>query len=156
MLSLEEMLFRLGVAVLLGVIIGVERDLAGKAAGIRTDMMVAAGAAIFSMAGLMLPYIIAPHPSLVPEILARNSGFLSMIANVVVGIGFLGAGIIIKHEMQVYGITTAATIWLVAAVGVLCGIGLTTFAIVSSVLLVCLLAVLGRVDVRRIFGKKNT
>lgn len=154
MLTLEVMLVRLLIAVVLGAIIGIERELAGKAAGLRTDVMVAAGAAIFAMIGIALPYLVATSPDLVPEIIARNGGFISVIANIVVGIGFLGAGIMIHQGTQVLGVTTAATVWLTAAVGTLCGIGLTMFAIVATLCLVLLLAVLRHVDVHKIFKKK--
>lgn len=154
MLTLEIMLTRLFIAVVLGAVVGIEREFAGKAAGIRTDVMVGAGAAIFAMIGVMLPYLIATSPDLVPEIIARNSGFLSVIANIVVGVGFLGAGIMIHQGTQVLGVTTAATVWLTAAVGTLCGIGLTTFAIVATVCLVLLLAALRHFDVHKLFKKK--
>lgn len=145
MLTLEEMLIRLGAAIFLGAIIGLERKAAGKEAGLRTDILVSAGAAVFSIAGLMLPYIIADSPENISEILARNSGFLAVIANIVVGIGFLGAGIIIKQGGHIYGLTTAATIWFTAAIGILCGIGLTQFAAISTAILVLILLVLRKI-----------
>ncbi len=133
MLTLEQMLIRLGLAALLGLIVGIERQFAGKEAGLRTDMMVAAGAAIFSIVGMSLPYLIALSPQNLAEVIARNSGFLTVIANVIVGVGFLGAGIIVKQGMHVHGLTTAATVWFVAAIGVLCGIGLLEFAVVAAI-----------------------
>ncbi len=133
MLTLGEMMLRLGLAALLGLVVGAERQFAGKEAGLRTDMMVSAGAAIFSIVGITLPYIVALSPDNLAEVIARNSGFLGAIANVVVGVGFLGAGIIVKHGVHVKGLTTAATVWFVAAIGVLCGIGLLSFAVVSAV-----------------------
>jgi putative Mg2+ transporter-C (MgtC) family protein len=148
MLSFEDMLVRLGVALILGIIIGLERELIGKEAGIRTAMLVSSGSAIFSMAALSLPYIIA-SPELVPEVLARNSGFLSVIANVVVGIGFLGAGIIIKQESRVLGLTTAAVIWTTAGIGVLVGIGLIKFAMIATVVIAVLLYVLKGVNLNK-------
>jgi putative Mg2+ transporter-C (MgtC) family protein len=147
MLTLEEMLLRLAVAVVLGAIVGIERDMAGKEAGIRTDIMVAAGAAIFSIVGIVLPYLVSASPTTnVDEVIARNSGFLTVIANIVVGVGFLGAGIIVKHGVHVRGLTTAATVWFVAAVGVLCGIGLINFAVVATVVMTLLLFVLRKVN----------
>ncbi len=147
MLTLELMLIRLGVAILLGAIIGLERELAGKEAGIRTDIMVAAGAAIFSIIGLELPYIVSNTFNVPIGIATQGGGFLAVLANVVVGVGFLGAGIIIKHGVHVLGLTTAATVWLVAAIGVLCGIGLINFAVISAIGLTILLSVLRRLDV---------
>lgn len=155
MLTTEEMIFRLCVAIVLGAIIGVEREYVGKEAGIRTDIMVAAGAALFSMVSVVLPYIIAPSPSDIPDIIARNSGFLGVIANIVVGVGFLGAGVIIKHEGRVYGLTTAAAVWFVAAIGVLAGVGLVKFACIATAFLMILLVLLRQFDIMRFFGKKQ-
>lgn len=146
MLSLETMVGRLVIALVLGMIIGLERELVGKEAGMRTAMLVSSGAALFSMVGLALPYIISPDASLTGEILARNSGFLAVIANVVVGIGFLGAGIIIKNQERVHGLTTAAVVWMTAAIGVLAGIGLWQFAGIATVIIVIVLFVLRRVN----------
>lgn len=157
MLTLEQMIIRLVIAIILGAIIGIERELAGKEAGLRTDVMVAAGAAIFSMVSIVLPYIIALSPENLAEVIARNSGFLGLIANVVVGVGFLGAGIIVKHGTHVIGLTTAATVWLVAAIGILCGIGLINFAVISAVGLTILLAILRKFDVNTLQkrGERN-
>lgn len=146
MLSLETMVGRLVIALVLGMIIGLERELVGKEAGMRTAMLVSSGAALFSMVGLALPYIISPDASLTGEILARNSGFLAVIANIVVGIGFLGAGIIIKNQERVHGLTTAAVVWMTAAIGVLAGIGLWQFATLATVIIVIALYVLRRVN----------
>ncbi|MFZ1081775.1 MAG: MgtC/SapB family protein [Candidatus Kryptoniota bacterium] len=138
------MLIRLGVAVLLGLLMGLERESIGKEAGVRTDMLVAAGAAIFSIIGLSLPYIIAVGN--LPDVIARNSGFLTVIGNVVVGIGFLGAGIIVKQGVHVRSVTTAATVWFVAAIGVLCGIGLMEFAGIVTVSMIALLLIFRRLN----------
>ena len=128
------MLTNFGVAIVLGALMGLEREMVGKEAGIRTSIMVAGGAAIFSLIALNLPYIITAETGEVTEVLARNSGFLTVIANIVVGIGFLGAGIIIKTEERVHGLTTAAVIWAVAAVGTLAGIGLLEFAAATAII----------------------
>jgi len=144
MLSFEEMAIRFLIAILLGAIIGLEREVVGKEAGIRTTMVVSCGASLFAMAAVTLPYLIAVSPSNLPDVIARNSGFLPMAANIVVGIGFLGAGIIIKDESSshVRGLTTAALIWFAAAIGTLVGIGLidiATFAALSVTLLLYIL-----------------
>lgn len=133
MLSLEEMILRLVVAVVLGAIVGLERELVGKEAGIRTNILVAAGAAIFTMVGLNLPYLISLSETHLLDVIARNSGFLSIIANIVVGIGFLGAGIIFRDEHRVHGLTTAAAVWFTAALGILAGVGLTVFAACAGI-----------------------
>ncbi len=134
MIDFSQMLPRLIVALALGSLMGFERELAGKEAGIRTSMMVAGGSALFSIAAISLPFLLAQMTGAdVQSIVSSNSGFLAIIANIVVGIGFLGAGIIIKTEEHVHGLTTAAVIWTVAAVGVLAGIGLLQFASVGAV-----------------------
>ena len=140
------MVVRLVIALALGIVIGLERELVGKEAGMRTAMLVSSGAALFSMVGLALPYIVSPDASLTGEIIARNSGFLAVIANIVVGIGFLGAGIIIKNQERVHGLTTAAVVWMTAAIGVLAGIGLWQFAGIATVIIVIILYILRRVN----------
>lgn len=144
MLSLNAMIVRLGLAIVLGLIIGFEREMAGKEAGVRTAMLVSAGASLFAIVGLSLPYIVSQDPEVVSAIISHNGGFLTVIGNIVVGIGFLGAGIIIKTQEHVHGLTTAAAVWATAAVGVLAGIGLWAFAIVSAVSIVVLLYLLRR------------
>lgn len=148
------MLLRLGAAILLGAVIGLEREIAGKEAGIRTDIMVAAGAAIFGIVGMTLPYLISLSPEHLEQVISHNSGFLGAIANVVVGVGFLGAGIIVKQGIHVRGLTTAATVWFAAAVGVLCGIGLWEFAGITTVGLTLLLVILKKMNLYKIIGKK--
>ena len=151
MLDFSQMFIRLALALLLGALIGIEREVVGKKeAGIRTTMLVSGGAAIFSMIGLTLPYIIAPNPESVAGVITGSSGFLSVIANIVVGIGFLGGGIIIKNQEHVHGVTTAALIWVSAAIGILAGIGLFSFAIASAVILAGLLYLLRDVKVRKV------
>jgi len=149
MVDFPQMAVRFILALALGALIGLERELIGKEAGVRTSMIVSGGAALFTLAGLALPYFIST-PQNLPEVIARNSGFLSLIANIVIGIGFLGAGIIIKTDERVHGLTTAAVIWFTASVGILVGIGLIKFAIFASVLIAFLLYLLRRVDIARI------
>ena len=141
------MLLRLVVAMILGAIIGLERESVGKEVGIRTAMTISAGAAIFSIGGLILPYLVAISPENLPEVIARNSGFLNVIANIVVGVGFLGAGIIIKSEGHVHGLTSAAVVWITAAVGMLAGFGMLEFAATSALLMAFSLYVLRKLNV---------
>jgi putative Mg2+ transporter-C (MgtC) family protein len=152
MLTLSVMLIRLAAAVLLGAIVGLERELIGKEAGIRTNIMVAAGAALFSVAGITLPYLIALSPENLSDVIAHNGGFLTLIGNVVIGVGFLGAGIIVKDGIRVRGLTTAATVWFTAAVGVLCGIGLIELAAIAVVGLALLLFILRKMRMHRLRG----
>ncbi len=147
MIDFSQMLIRLVVAMALGAIIGLERERVGKEVGVRTAMTVSAGAALFSITGLMLPYVVATSVDNLSEVIARNGGFLNVIANIVVGIGFLGAGIIIKNEDRVHGLTSAAVVWLTAAVGVLAGIGLLKFATAATLIMVVSLYVLRKLNI---------
>ena len=125
-----RVVLRMGVAALLGGLLGWEREHAGKAAGVRTHMLVAMGAALF--------VLVAQQAGISP---ADNSRVLQ---GIIAGVGFLGAGTILKGdaESQVKGLTTAAGIWLTAAIGVAAGLGREMTAVLSTVLA---LAVLGAV-----------
>ncbi len=147
MLTFSQMLIRFLVALLLGAIIGLEREMSGREAGVRTSMLVSAGAAIFTIIALTLPYLVAVSPDNLSEVIARNSGFLGVIANIVVGVGFLGAGIIVKSGEHVRGLTTAATVWMTAAVGTLVGLGMINFAAIVAVLSTLLLYFLKKINV---------
>ncbi|MEO6279071.1 MgtC/SapB family protein [Roseateles sp.] len=127
-----RILTRLLLAALLGGVLGYEREQKGKAAGIRTHMLVAMGSALFV---------------LVPQLGGMAEGDLSrVIQGVVTGIGFLGAGAIIKNrsEEDVQGLTTAAGIWMTAAIGVACGLGRESTAVLSALLALVVLAVVPR------------
>lgn len=128
-----ELIARIALAAALGAVIGLERELSEKPAGLRTHALVALGAAAFTVAGyaaLDLPNANTVHPDV-----AR------IPAQVVTGIGFLGAGIIIFHGDRLRGLTTAAELWVVAALGVLCGLGYMSVAAVTA--LIVLVVVIG-------------
>jgi putative Mg2+ transporter-C (MgtC) family protein len=123
---------RLLLAAAVGGLLGYNRERRGKAAGLRTYMLVSMGAALFVM---------------VPSIAGMALADLSrVIGAVVTGIGFLGAGAIIKHrsEEDVTGLTTAASIWMTAALGMACGLGRGLTAIVSALLAWIVLSLLRR------------
>jgi len=150
------MFVRFVIALVLGALLGLERELVGKeAAGIRTAMLVTSGASIFTMIGLALPYIVSAQTGNLTNVITSNSGYLTMIGNIVVGIGFLGAGLIIKTDNQPHGVTTAALIWTAAAIGILVGVGLTQFAFAAAVLLAILLYLLRRLNVSETMHQKN-
>ena len=126
-------------ALALGAIMGLERELIGKEAGTRTGMLVSGGSAIFAMISIIIPFVDgvdAGIPNTIPDRVA---------ANIVVGIGFLGAGIIIKTGEHVRGLTTAAVIWATAAVGTLAGLGLIKFAFTAAILMSGLLYLLRKI-----------
>jgi putative Mg2+ transporter-C (MgtC) family protein len=146
-MSLEEMLLRLGVAALLGAVLGLERQMAGKDAGIRTQMMVSAGAALFTLAGLSIPYVLdfANRGEMI-GFMQNNAGFANVIANIVLGVGFLGSGLIVRQGLHARSLTTAATVWFVAGVGILSGLGVLAFAAAATAFAAIVLAVLRRID----------
>lgn len=141
------MIGRLAAAILLGAILGIEREIVGKEAGIRTEIVVAGGASIFTMIALVLPYIISADTGNLANVVAQNSGVIQIIANIVIGIGFLGTGLIIKTGDHPHGLTTAALVWTTAAIGILAGIGLLQFATVAAVLIAALLYILRKLNV---------
>ncbi len=138
MIPLSQMVIRFAVALALGALMGLERELVGKEAGIKTGMTVAAGAAIFTLVGLNLPFMVSPDEQVAGSLI-RNGTYFSMLANIVIGIGFLGAGIIIKTEERVHGLTTAAVIWATAGIGIFAGLGLFRFAAIATGILFGLL-----------------
>jgi len=150
------MFLRFAIALVLGALLGLERELVGKeSAGIRTTMLVTSGSAIFSMIALTLPYIVSAQTNNLADVVARNSGYLGMIGNIVVGIGFLGAGLIIKTDNRPHGVTTAALIWMAAAIGILVGVGLTQFAFAAAIMIAVLLYLLRRLNVAEKVGKER-
>ena len=126
-----------GVAALCGAMIGLEREFKKKAAGFRTNILICVGAAIYMCAGLLLT-----NAGGAPGDPAR------IAAQVVTGIGFLGAGCIIQAGGRVTGLTTAATIWVVASIGIVAGAGFPVLALIATVMVLVTLAVLGQFEKR--------
>ncbi len=121
-----EMILRLLLAVALGAIIGYQRERAGKSAGLRTHILICTGAALFTVASLY-GFGAAADPA-------------RIAAGIVAGIGFLGAGAIIRREEGVVaGLTTAATIWAVAAIGLAAGAGLYIVSVVTTTVILIVL-----------------
>jgi len=112
-------------AVACGFAVGLERKLKHKAAGLRTNILICLGAAIFT---------------LISEKMAGSQDSATRIAaQIVTGVGFLGAGAIIQDRGGVHGLTTAASIWLVASVGMACGARLYYLAVISTILAILVL-----------------
>lgn len=135
-----QMMARVTLAFVLGAVIGWERDRRGHPAGLRTHALVSAGAACFSLASLY-GFALA-HSAVQPGALAPQVDTSRVAAQIVSGIGFLGAGTIFRTPDSVRGLTTAATIWIVAAIGMLAGTGLVALAIFATFLVVITLTVL--------------
>ncbi|MFT4114147.1 MgtC/SapB family protein [Silvibacterium sp.] len=121
---------RLLLAAFLGGIIGVDREAHHKPSGIRTNLLICFGAALFTF----LSSIVAGEGS-------TNKGQIA--SNVVQGIGFLGAGLILHNRDRISGLTSAATVWAVASIGMACGAGLYAPAVLSAVLVILTLEVVG-------------
>lgn len=132
--TLTEIIVRLSVALLCGAVLGWEREAHGKAAGFRTNMLIALGSAAFTLLSLEIASM-APGPG-------QRFDPLRAIQGVIGGIGFLGAGAVIRAGGSIHGMTTAATIWVVGAIGIACGIGALAIAIVTIVLSFFVLTVL--------------
>ncbi|MBR0658254.1 MgtC/SapB family protein [Neoroseomonas oryzicola] len=117
----DDTALHLVIALLLGAAIGAERQYRQRSAGLRTNALVALGAAAFAAIGFTMPGEASPS---------------RMAAQVVSGIGFLGAGAIMREGLNVKGLNTAATLWCSAAVGVACGAGLVAHAMLAAGLIV--------------------
>lgn len=129
MTSELEALARLALAAIAGALIGLEREEREKPAGVRTFAIVAMGAALFSLIGLMT--------------FGEDDAAARLAAQVVTGVGFLGAGMIIQARGRVLGLTTAAGIWGSAAVGMGIGYGLYLLSIGGTVILLAILRLVG-------------
>src|SRR6188508_2420524 len=116
--SFPEALVRLALAAVLGGAVGLEREYRQKPAGLRTNMLIALGSALFSILSI--------------ELGAGTGSPDRIAAQVVTGIGFLGAGAILRSGDHVHGLTTAATIWVNAAIGMAAGLGSYTVATVAA------------------------
>lgn len=130
--QLTRMTVRLVIAAVLGGILGFEREHKGKAAGVRTHMLVCMGAALFV---------------LVPRLAGADDAALSrVVQGIVAGIGFLGAGTILKgsdlNTAQVKGLTTAAGLWMTAAIGIAAGMGREMTAVLSTALALGIMSVM--------------
>jgi putative Mg2+ transporter-C (MgtC) family protein len=129
-----QLTVRLLVAGLLGGLLGWQREMVGKAAGLRTHILVALGSAAF--------VAVPAQAGVGPEAVSR------VVQGLVAGIGFLGAGTILKHDGHISGLTTAAGIWLTAAVGLAAGMGREGSAILIGLFGWFTLSVLGRWEAR--------
>jgi putative Mg2+ transporter-C (MgtC) family protein len=128
-----DLALRLTMGLVLGAVIGFERELQRQPAGFRTHSLVSLGAALFTVVGAF-----------------GFSGDLvdptRIAAQIVSGIGFIGAGTILQHRGHIRGLTTAASLWSVAAIGTAAGAGLYVVAIVGTLLILVILSILDRVE----------
>jgi putative Mg2+ transporter-C (MgtC) family protein len=126
---------RMLMACAMGGVIGMEREWRHKASGLRTNMLICMGAALFTMLSAVLAGDSSP-----------NRG--QVASNIVQGIGFLGAGLILHTRSRVLGLTSAATVWVVAAIGMACGAGLYVEAAIATAIVYCALRFIGLLESR--------
>jgi putative Mg2+ transporter-C (MgtC) family protein len=136
-------LVRLFAAVLLGAVVGVERERAGKPAGLRTHMLVSLGTAVVVIA--------------CQDATMSMDGLSRVIQGIVTGIGFIGAGTILKlnEQREIQGLTTAAGLWMTAAIGVAAGLGILGVAVIGTLVTVLNLVLEHFIDSRRKTQNKN-
>ena len=134
-----DMWIKLGLAVACGAAIGIERELHDKPAGLRTNMLICVGSTLITMVSIHVALTYAER-----QINIADPGRIA--AQIVSGIGFLGAGTIIQARGSVHGLTTAATMWVLAGIGLAIGSGVFAFAIVGTAILLATLSLLGWVE----------
>ncbi len=142
-------LFRIILASVLAFIPGMERELTGKFAGLRTHLLVCTGACVFTILS-----IYGFNMNEVNGIVATQNDPARISAQVITGIGFIGAGTVMRHGSNVSGITTAATLWMCAAIGMSCGCGEYFTAIVASIATLVILIVIRRLEKNFISKRK--
>lgn len=121
-------------SVLLGFAIGLEREMTNKYAGLRTNILVCLGACLFTIISIYgFPEVSVTGDELGTRDTAR------VAAQVVTGIGFIGGGTVLRHGATVFGLTTAATLWVSASIGMACGAGMYGLAIVATILSILVL-----------------
>lgn len=134
--QLVHAVIKLVAAALLGAVIGFQREKAGKPAGLRTHILVTLGTCVFVLACASYGM--------------NSDGLSRVIQGIVTGIGFIGAGSILKinEERDIQGLTTAASVWMAAAIGVAVGLGVLGVAILGTIMTLIVLALVGTVEVR--------
>ena len=137
--------FKVCVSILCGGFIGLEREIKHKPAGLRTNILICLGAMLFTWLSVMMAGLAEPGKVGDPARVA---------AQIVTGIGFLGGGMILQSGGSVSGLTSAATVWVVAAIGMCIGLGYPIIAIIFTITVFITLYFLSKVD-RKIFGKMH-
>ncbi|BCL35659.1 hypothetical protein NSMS1_21060 [Nostoc sp. MS1] len=139
--DLLQLIFRLFLALLIGAIIGLERQLRHKPAGLRTHMLVSFGSAVFVLIPLQLATI-QSHPDMISRV----------IQGIAAGVGFLGAGEIVRESSQesqrleIHGLTSAAAIWVSASLGIAAGCGLWQLGLVGAIMTFAILNLFKRLE----------
>jgi putative Mg2+ transporter-C (MgtC) family protein len=145
----DNYIIRLLMASVLGALIGLERDIHGRAAGLRTNLLVSLGSALFMIISETIAVLHAETGG--DSILRADPGRIA--ANIITGIGFLGAGAIIKYGFSIRGLTTAACLWVTAGIGMSSGAGYYELSIITTAVALFSLVVLNRFE--RLYAKDS-
>lgn len=129
-----DILIRILSALLLGFIIGLEREMTNKYAGLRTNILVCLGACIFTIISIYGFPTFADGDNVIVSQATGVRDTARIAAQVVTGIGFIGGGTVLRHGANVFGLTTAATLWVAASIGMACGAGMYGVAIIGTIL----------------------
>ncbi len=143
-----EYIIRLFLALVLGFSLGLERELTNKYAGLRTHILVCLGACVFTLLSIYAFPTFATGDNVVIHNATGIRDTSRVAAQIVTGIGFIGAGTVLRNGPMVFGLTTAATLWIAASIGMACGSGMFDMAIIATVLSVAVLTLI------RIFEKQ--
>ena len=133
-MNLENMVLRLVIAVACGAALGFEREIRDKAAGLRTHILVCLGSCLFGMLGI--------------EVTARypQADILRLAQGILIGIGFLGAGVIAREGVSIRGLTTAAGIWVMGAIGMAIGIGSYYIALLGTLFALLTMSMFAKIE----------
>ncbi len=138
---------RLLVAAGLGFLLGLERELTNKYAGLRTHILVCLGACVFTLLSIYGFPTFADGDNVIVTQATGVRDTARIAAQIVTGIGFIGAGTVLRNGPMVFGLTTAATLWIAASIGMACGAGMYDVAVIATILSVAVLTII------RIFEK---
>jgi putative Mg2+ transporter-C (MgtC) family protein len=138
-----DVAIKMALAVLLGALIGVEREYHGRPAGLRTHILVCLGSTLLIIGSRSLPIAIEEGPGFMGNFVIDPA---RLAAGIITGIGFLGAGVVLKTKDFIRGVTTAACIWFAAAIGIIIGMGFYLIATISAVLAVFVLLFLVKIS----------
>ena len=143
-----DFLIRIVAAIVLGFLLGLERELTNKYAGLRTHILVCLGACIFTIVSIYgFPTFADGDNVIVNQATGiRDTGRVA--AQIVTGIGFIGAGTVLRNGPMIIGLTTAATLWISAAIGMTCGVGMFDVAVITTIISVAVLTLI------RVFEKR--
>jgi len=146
-ITLQEVFFRLFIAVFLAFLIGLDRELKHKPFGFRPYMMVSLGSAAFALILMELAYGMEIKPDV-------NIDPSRVIQGIITGLGFLGAGAVIRAEKHVVGATTGSGIWVVGAIGLACGLGFYWYATIITLFALFIVIAFGKIH-EKLTGERD-